>query len=410
MRKKALFTTLLVFFFGMVGYSLTILFTPLFIAPVPSLVSASLSLSIRTILFGVVMFLYPFGQFCSSPILGALSDRYGRRVFLIGSVALMILAYALIALALEIKLLPLLMASLFLAGLSGGNVVIAFSVVADLVEQKDRRRFFGYIYLFRSLGYLLGPLIGGKLTDSHLVSWFGIAIPFWAVFCLLALSFLWMLFAFPETLKSEHKVKIRIFQAFTNIRSIFTAKHLRFYFLINFLVYLSIYGFFRGFPIYLVDEFSLDISKLSEYVAFLNFPIILVYLFLTGWISRRMTIRAALTVGAFFSGVFMLALMLPEDRNDIWLPLFFSGGIFAIALPATNALLSSLAAKTEQGRVLGNNQSLQVLGEALAALAAGLISSIFIKLSIICFGILIILAGILLNFVKPIPQKVGVIG
>ncbi|MCC5832338.1 MAG: MFS transporter [Chlamydiales bacterium] len=406
MRKKALFTSLLIFFFSMVGYSLTILFTPLFITPDPAFVNPELSLSIRTILLGLVMFLYPFGQFCSSPILGALSDSYGRRLLLILSVAVMVIAYGLIAWALQIKVLYFLMAALFLAGLSGGNVVIAFSVVADLIEDKERGRFFGYIYLFRSLGYLLGPLIGGKLADHRLVPWFDIATPFWAVFFLLLICFIWMLLAFPETLKSENWEKLHIFQAFTNIKSIFTAQHLRFYFLINFLVYLSIYGFFRGFPIYLVDKFSLNISKLSEFIALQNLPIILVFLFLSGWISKRMTFRSALTIGALSSGIFMLTLILPNEPNEIWLPLFFTTGSFALALPGTNALLSSLASKKEQGRVLGNNQSLQVLGEALSALAAGLISSIFIKLSIISFGVLIILAAILLTFIKSTPRKV----
>jgi len=409
MRKKALFTTLMIFFFGMVGYSLTILFTPLFITPDPTFISAELSLGARTAFFGLILFLYPFGQFCSSPILGALSDRYGRRPLLIGSVAVMLVAYVLMAWALQIKLISLLMGSLFLAGLAGGNVVIAFSVVADLVDAKDRGRFFGYVYLFRSLGYLLGPLIGGKLTDPHLVPWFGIAVPFWAVFIILLLAFIWMLFSLPETLKLENKQKIYFFQAFTNIKNVFTSKNLRFIFFVNFLVYLSIYGFFRSFPMYLVDAFGLDISKLSEYVAFQNLPIVLVFLFVTGWISNKLTFRTTLIIGAVFSGIFILIITLPETRNGIWLPLFFVGGSFALALPATNALLSSLVSQREQGRTLGNNQSLQVLGEALSALAAGLIGSILITLSLVTFGALILIAAILLSLVRPSFQEVGAV-
>src|SRR5690606_8130863 len=137
MKERALFTTLLIFFFGMVGYSLTILFTPLFISPDPTFVSPSLALGLRTALFGVIMFLFPFGQFCSSPILGALWARYGRRPLLVVTVGVMILAFALLAWALQIKFIARLVGGLFLARLAGGNVVIAFSVVADLADQKD---------------------------------------------------------------------------------------------------------------------------------------------------------------------------------------------------------------------------------------------------------------------------------
>lgn len=407
MRNRALPTVLLVFFFGMVGYSLTILFTPLFITPNPTFISPHLSLGVRTIFFGLVMFLYPFGQFCSSPILGALSDRYGRRPFLISSVAVMVVAYFLIAWALQTQVISLLMVALFLAGLSGGNVVIAFSVVADLVEKKQRGRFFGYIYLFRSLGFVLGPLIGGMLTNPEWVSWFSIATPFWVVFFLLLIAFFWMLFFFPETLKEEHQEKIHLFQAFTNIKGVFSSKNLRLIFLVNFLVYLSIYGFFRSFPMYIVYEFELSISKLSAYVAFLNVPIILISLFAMGWITKRFTFKTILIVGSVLSGLCILMVTVPETRNGIWLPIFFVGCSFALALPSTNALLSSLVDQRVQGRVLGNNQSLQVLGEALSALAAGLLGSILMELSIYIFGLTLIFAAIILSLVRPSYQEIG---
>ena len=171
-----------VIFFGFVGYSLMItVFTPMLLGSRSAMLAADATASRRAVVLGLILCLYPAGQFIGSPVLGALSDRYGRKPILLISLAAVTACYALIATALQIASLPLLAASLFLAGLGEANIVTAQSAIADVVSRDDRARFFGYIYMAVSLAYIVGPLAGGKLAEPSVVSWFTDATPFWVV-------------------------------------------------------------------------------------------------------------------------------------------------------------------------------------------------------------------------------------
>ena len=193
-----------VIFFGFVGYSLMItIFTPMFLRPESVILPPGVNSSYRTIVLGIVLGLYPAGQFIGSPVLGALSDRYGRRPVLLTSLTVTTACYAIIAVALETMSLPILCATLFLAGLSEANIVTAQSAIADVVSTEDRNRYFGYIYMCVSLAYIVGPLAGGKLAEPSVVSWFNYSTPFWVVFGLLVLTTLGTLLKFRETTARE---------------------------------------------------------------------------------------------------------------------------------------------------------------------------------------------------------------
>ena len=160
-------------------------FTPMILRNDNGMLPAGSSLTQRSLVLGLLLALYPLGQFLGSPVLGALSDRHGRRPILIASLSSTTILYVGIATALGVQNLPLLMATCFLAGLSESNIVLAQSAIADTASRDDRNRLFGYIYLSASLAYVVGPLGGGQLADHSLVSWFSYATPYWTVTILL---------------------------------------------------------------------------------------------------------------------------------------------------------------------------------------------------------------------------------
>ena len=164
----------IVVFVGFLGYSLMItVFTPMILLNDNGMLSTSSSVATRSIVLGLLLGLYPLGQFVGAPILGALSDRVGRRPVLLGSLAASTIWYGVIGAALIVRNLPLLMVASFLGGLGEANISIAQSSIADSTSTSDRNRFFGYVYLSSSLAYVVGPLAGGQLADYHLISWFG---------------------------------------------------------------------------------------------------------------------------------------------------------------------------------------------------------------------------------------------
>ncbi len=376
-------------FVGFLGYSLMItVFTPMLLQNDNGMLSATASSTDRTIILGVVLSLYPLGQFFGAPVLGALSDRLGRRPVLLASLTAACLAYLVIALALTIRSLPLLLVALFVGGLTEANISIAQSSIADTAPAADRNRLFGYVYLSASMAFVVGPLAGGQLADTQLVSWFHYQTPFYAVAGLLVLTLVGIGWRFSESRhrgNSQEKATSYL-DSLTNLRTVVTDTRRRPIYFVNFLLYLSIFGFFRVYPIYLVQAFHLHVARESEFVAFVALPIVVANLVLVARLSRRYS-TVTLTIGsAIVTGIFMLVVPLPGILNLLWLTLGLTSFGLAVCMPSCATMLSLTAGGDEQGHVMGTNQSLQVGAEALSGIIGGLLAATALKLPLLLFG------------------------
>ena len=233
------------------------------------------------------------------------------------------------------------------------------------------------------------------------VHWFNYATPFWCVFILLLITAVWIWTIFSESKPPHLRQHISYTAAFTNLFNIFTLRKVRLFFLCNFLLYLAIFGFFRCYPMYLVDEFHLGVSKVSEFVAWVGLPIVLANLWITGFLVQKYSIRTLTITSAILTGLFMIIVIIPSAQNSLWITLFLTSLALAICLPCCATLLSTAASADEQGRVMGNNQALQVGAEAISGLVGGLLAAIFVKLSLIVLGITALLAAFILVFKSP---------
>ncbi|MFZ0043362.1 MAG: MFS transporter [Solirubrobacteraceae bacterium] len=389
----------LVVFAGFVGYSLMItIFTPLMLRGDGGMLPVTDSTSERTILLGLLLALYPLAQFFGAPVIGALSDRYGRRPTLLVSLAASIACYLLIAAAVQARTLGLLMVACFVAGLFEANIAVAQSAVADVAPPVQRSRLFGYVYLSSSLAYVVGPLVGGKLADAHLVSWFDYATPFWAAAVLLTVVLAWTAARFQETgaPTAAGAPDIRLGQAFNNFMRVFAPGSLRRLYLANFVLYLSIFGFFRVYPMYLVNRFHMDVSRESLYVAWVAVPIVAANLGIVAWLARRLSPRQMAARAAAVLAVAMAAIVIPSSPSALWITLGVSALALAICLPAAAAIISEAVDSAEQGSALGSNQSLQVGAEASSGLAGGGLAAVATALPLSVMAVLALCASGLL--------------
>jgi len=402
---KRLLPLYIVIFFGFLGYSMMItLFTPLFMYAQEGMVSVDSSIGYRVILLGIVLALFPLAQFFSSPILGALSDHFGRRPILLISLYSAPVCYALIAFSLTFHSIALLMLGCFIAGITQANIVVAQSAIVDIAPREERNRLFGYIYLSASSAYIAGPLLGGKLTNSSTVSWFDYPTPFWVVCGFLVVVLFWTQAVFLET-KKEKGIHVNYLGAFVSLLTIFTSRRLRKIYFINFLLYIAIFGYFRCYPMYIVNAFHVNASKLSEYIAWVAVPIVLVNLGVTSVLSKRFSPKILTIWASFFTGVFMLLIVIPDAQAALWVTLFLTSAALALSLPSSSTMLSFAASPAEQGLVMGNNQSLQVAAEALSAFAGGLLASISIAMPLVVMSLVACITGIILFSVrKSIPD------
>ena len=161
------------------------------------------------IMFGFLVAVFPVMQFFATPILGQLSDRYGRKPVLALSLAGTALGYALFALGIVLKNIPLLFVARALDGITGGNLSVAQAAIADVTSPQDARRISGMIGAAFGVGFIIGPFLGGVLADPSVVSWFNAATPFWFAAMLASANTAQVLFQFDETNKHIRHVSVR---------------------------------------------------------------------------------------------------------------------------------------------------------------------------------------------------------
>ena len=134
---------------------------------------------------------YALMQFVFSPILGNLSDKYGRKPILLASLAALAIDYVLIGLA---PTLAWLFVGRIIAGIAGATFATANAVVADIIPPEKRAKYFGFNGAAWGMGFVIGPVIGGLLGQ------YGPRVPFFAAAAFTAVNFLIALAVMRETL------------------------------------------------------------------------------------------------------------------------------------------------------------------------------------------------------------------
>ncbi len=146
---------------------------------------------------GYLSLVYALMQFVMMPILGALSDRYGRRPVILISLAAFSVDYLIMAVA---PMIGILLVARILAGALSATFSIANAYIADISPPEKRAANFGLMGAAFGLGFIIGPGLGGVIGEN-----FGVRAPFYAVAALGALNFVFGYFVLPETLKEEDR-------------------------------------------------------------------------------------------------------------------------------------------------------------------------------------------------------------
>ena len=145
---------------------------------------------------GVMMSAYAAAMFLCGPIVGSLSDAYGRKPVLIAALAALTLDYVIMALA---ETYWVLLVGRIVAGIAGATYVTATAYIADIAKPEDRGAAFGMIGAAFGIGFVLGPALGGLASGWH------IAAPFWIAAAMSALNVGFGLLVLPESLKPEKR-------------------------------------------------------------------------------------------------------------------------------------------------------------------------------------------------------------
>ncbi len=362
------FATVLI---DMLGVGILIPVIPLLLTDSNYAYHLQVPLSSGYIILGFLTAIYPFMQFIATPILGQLSDHVGRKKVLAFSLGGTALSYVIFAIGIIFKNIPLLFISRALDGITGGNISVAQAAIADSTEHHNRARNFGIIGAAFGIGFIIGPFLGGELSNPKILPWFNATTPFWFAAILSGLNMLSVLFFFRETLHKKVQEKIHPLQALINIKAALISQKFRAFFTTSFL-YLSGFSFFTTFfGVFLIQKFGYDQGGIGLYFAFVGVCIALTQALITGFVAKRVSSINVISVTLF---IFSATLLYISTLSGGWiLYLITIPQCICIGLTMANltALISTNAGPHEQGKILGINTSVQALAQSIPPVIAG---------------------------------------
>lgn len=315
---------------------------------------------------GLLSAMYPIFQFVGAPILGRLSDRYGRKPVLIASILGTVAGFVVLATA---QSLWILFISRAIDGITGGNISVAQAYISDVTKPEERGKALGMIGAAFGLGFILGPVTGGLLSS---VSY---AAPAW-LGAILATANVVLVAAFvPESLTTEDKARLaaRARSGFDMgaIGEALRHKRVGPLLSIRFLIGLSFGIFESGFALWALAALGLSARVNSFVLAYVGVLSVFMQAFLIGRLTRRWSddgllivslgaATVALTVWGFVPSLTLLLVVMP----------LLSFGL-AVSNTISTSALTKAVHRDEVGGILGLSTSIQAMTRIPGPILAG---------------------------------------
>ncbi len=336
---------------------------------------------------GLLTATFSIAQFFATPILGALSDKYGRKPLLAISLLGTCISFAMFAWAGSIFML---FAARILDGITGGNISVAQAMVSDTSTPQNRAKRFGILGSAFGFGFIIGPALGGLLSK------WGIQVPFFFAAGIALIGTLSTIFLLKETnprgtIKNTPKSSFMSFITVLKMPTIGTA------IFIGFLLTMAQFTMIIGFQTFTVDILKLDPSSIGLFYAAFAVTGIIMQLavpYFTKLIPSKakiLLLSTALCLMAMFASGFTAGFITFAACMLVY-------GLFnGLRNPMINATIADKNDPKKQGQVMGINQSYASIGQTLGPITAGLVAAISIH-SVFWLASLYILIALLFTF------------
>ena len=355
--KSAMLIMLLVVFTDLVGFGVVIPLLPFY--------GEHFGASPLT----VTMLLATFSgcQLVAAPLWGRLSDRIGRRPIVLISTATSVLAYLWLASA---DALWMLFAARALQGVSAGNISVAQAYIADVTRPENRAKGMGMMGAALGLGFIVGPAIGGQLAGGDPTA-LTVALPAYAAagFSALALGLAALLLR--ESLTADRRAVRSRPGRIAQIREAFARPNLRRLMILFFTTTFAFAGMETTFALWALARFGWGPRQVGELFAMVGIVLVLIQGGLIGRLTQRFGEARMLLAGTVTIGLglaLLAAAMTPVVGISACCLLALGMGM---AQPSTTSLISREADATEQGGILGVNQSVGSLARLVGPAVAG---------------------------------------
>lgn len=351
MNNRKLITLFLIVFIDLLGFSIILPLLPFY--------AETFGASPAQI--GFLVASYAAAQLVGAPLLGRLSDRFGRKPVLLISLGGTFIGFLILGFA---NSLWMLFVSRVIDGFTGGNISVAQAYITDLTNENNRAKGLGLLGAAFGLGFIIGPAVGGILSV------YGFAVPAFVAAGFSMVSILGVLFFLTESLTPEARVDLekQARQSFS-IRTLWQAinrprvgpiLHVRFFYGLAFAIFQTI------FPLYALYRFDLDARNTGFILTYVGILVVFVQGFLVGWLASRFDENRLIFLTTVIMGISLFAWALAPSVAALLVilaPLAFAAGILNTLL---NSTLSKAVYTEEVGGTLGLSASLESLTRVIS--------------------------------------------
>jgi DHA1 family tetracycline resistance protein-like MFS transporter len=302
---------------------------------------------------GLLFASFSLAQLFASPLLGAWSDRWGRRPILIFSLVGTVVSFVMLAVA---HSLTMLFAARIVDGLSGGNITTARAYIGDIATEENRAKSFGMLGAAFGLGFIIGPALGGLFAHISYTA------PIWAAAAITVVAAFLAWFWLPETV---HRVNAVAGSPWKALRELSGRPNLRRLLAIDFLYWSSFGVYQTTFALFGAHRFAFDATHTGYLLAAFGFLGVIVQVGLVGPIVKRLGEKQTLMAGLIFAAIGWGGSAM---THSLWvfMAMLVPGAIgIGLCNPSLVSLVSGAAGRHEQGRGQGAAGALESLGRTL---------------------------------------------
>ena len=315
---------------------------------------------------GWLSFAYAFTQFIFAPLVGNLSDKYGRRPIILISLLGFAIDYVFLALSPNIIWLFI---GRVIAGMTGASITTASAYIADISTEENRAKNFGLIGAAFGMGFIIGPVLGGLLGQ------FGSRVPFYAAAVLCLINFIYGYFILPESLDKDHRREFGWKRA-NPIGSLFMLKKhpkMSGLILVLILIYIGAHAVQSNWSYFTMYMFGWKEKEVGLSLGLIGLLVGLVQGLLIRWINPRIGNERSIYYGL---GLYAIGMLLFAFATESWMMFAFLvpyclGGICG---PALQSVITGNVSKQEQGELQG---ALTSLMSATAIVGPPLMTNLF---------------------------------
>ncbi len=348
---------------------------------IPILYSFSKKYGLSDFENGLLFALFSICQFISTPIIGRLSDKYGRRPMLIISIAGTAVSFFMMAFVPGPVFLFL---SRALDGLTAGNIPVAFAVISDSTTPEERAKAFGYISSAFNFGFVFGPAIAALTVGLHFSVPFIIA----GVVTLIAVALTWMYL--PET--NQHMGEVsqgKLFDLPHLWHSLFNADLGRMFVmsLVFFLAFACAIVF--GFQPFVTNVLHMTVTQNAYLFTLFGVVGLISQTFLVSRISQYFGVKKAFSYAMIAVALTFVAMFLARTLALFLVPVIFMALTNSVVQTLFPTILSQEADPKSQGSIMGLNASYQSIGMIIGPFLGGAVATISATMPFLVGAVLI---------------------